>query len=138
MFFVWLIIVLLLSFLEAVTVSVVSIWFIISGIVALILSFFVDNIFIQFAVFVLLGVILLITTRKLVTKVLKVKDVKTNFDRVIGMTGTVTEDIKKDAIGEVKVDGKRWSAISTQDISKGEIVKVLKIDSTKLIVERVK
>ena len=52
------------------------------------------------------------------------------------MTGIVTEEIKKNSIGEIKVDGKRWSAISNMKILVGENVKVLKIDGVKLIVEK--
>ena len=52
------------------------------------------------------------------------------------MKGIVTMDITKDNIGEVKVDGKRWSAYSDTDISKGEIVKVLSINSVKIKVEK--
>ena len=52
------------------------------------------------------------------------------------MKGIVTENITKDNIGEVKVDGKKWSAYSDTDISKDEIVKVLSISSTKIKVEK--
>ena len=134
----WLIIILILSFLEAITVNVVSIWFIISGIVTMLLSFFIEDIFIQCAIFVILGVILLLTTRKLVTRLLKSDNVKTNFDRIIGMTGIVTEKIEKNKSGEIKVDGKRWSAESNENIEIGETVKVLKINSTKVGVEKEK
>lgn len=138
MFFVWLVIVLILSFLEAITVNVVSIWFIASGIVAMILSFFVEDIFIQFAVFVILGIVLLFTTRKFVKNILKGDDVKTNFDRIVGMTGIVTEKIEKNKLGEIKVDGKKWSAQANETIDDGEIVKVLRINSTKVFVEKEK
>ena len=52
------------------------------------------------------------------------------------MKGIVTMDITKDNIGEVKVDGKRWSAYSDMDISKGESVKILSINSVKIKVEK--
>lgn len=52
------------------------------------------------------------------------------------MKGIVTEDITKDNIGEVKVDGKIWSAYSDMDISKGEPVKILSINSVKIQVKK--
>ena len=61
---------------------------------------------------------------------------QTNLDRIIGMKGIVTEAITTNNMGEVKVDGKKWSAYSSNDISKGEYVKVLLIDSVKLKVEK--
>ena len=65
-----------------------------------------------------------------------IEDKKTNVDRIIGMRGIVTEDIIKDNFGEVKVDGKRWSAYSDTDILKGEVVRILSINSVKLKVEK--
>ena len=75
-------------------------------------------------------------SKKIYNKIKK-NNISTNIDRIIGMTGVVTEDITKDTIGEVKVDGKRWSAYSSDNINKGEIVKVVKINSVKLYVERI-
>ena len=54
---IWLGIIILLSIWEALTVGLVSIWFIISGIVSLILSFFKVDFTICFSVFVILGLI---------------------------------------------------------------------------------
>ena len=113
---IWVGIIIFLSILEASTVSLVSIWFIISAIVSLILSIFNASFVTCFAVFVILGLILMITTRKSMTKLLKVKKENTNIDRIIGKKGVVTEDITKNTIGEVKVDGKKWSAYSDEDL----------------------
>ena len=120
---------------ELITVGLVSIWFVISGIVAMILSFFIDNFVIQFGVFVILGVVLMLFTRKTLEKYFP-KPIKTNLDRVVGLEGIVTEEIRKDSVGEVKVDGKRWSAIADDEIKVGSIVKILHIDGVKLKVEK--
>ena len=135
MFYIWLVIIIVLGIIEAMTVNLVSIWFIISGLFALITSFIFDNFLIQFAIFVVLGVLLLITTRDILEKKLVSKE-KTNLDRIIGMRGVVTEDIGDLVIGEVLVDGKKWSAIANEPIKKGEKVKILKIEGVKLVVER--
>ena len=134
MFYFWLGVVIILGMLEAMTTGLVSIWFVVSGLVSLVLSFFVDNFLVQFGVFVILGVILMLTTRKTMLKYL-VKTEKTNLDRVIGMQGIVTENIEVNGIGEVKVDGKKWSAYAEKEIKVGSIVKILKIDGVKLKVE---
>lgn len=135
MFYMWLFIIILLGIIEAMTVNLVSIWFIISGIFALITSFVFDNFLIQFSIFVVLGVLLMIFTRKTLEEKLVRKE-RTNFDRIIGMKGVVTEYIDGINVGEVKVDGKRWSAISKEKLSSGEYVKILKINGVKLEVER--
>ena len=134
MFWVWLIIVVFLGILEATTVNLVSIWFVASGLVAMILSFFTDNVMIQFGVFVILGVILMITTRKYLNKLFGHKE-KTNLDRVVGMKGRVTETIPKDGRGAVKVDGKVWTAYANEEIKEGSFVKILEINGVKLKVE---
>lgn len=95
MTYVWLVAIIILGFIEAITEGIVSIWFVISGLLALIVSLFTDVFLIQFAIFVIVGIILMITTRSSVSKYLKVNPVRTNLDRVIGMKGIVTEDIKK-------------------------------------------
>ena len=133
----WLIIIILLSIIEAFTINLVSIWFIVSGIITLVISLFTNNIIIQIAVFILLGVILLLSTKNILQKYLTSKNEKTNYDRIIGMNGIVTEKITKNTIGEVKVDGKLWSAYADTTIQKDSIVEVLEINSTKIKVKEV-
>ena len=131
----WLIVILVLTFIEVITINLVTIWYVASAIVALIVSFFIGDFTIQLAIFVILGTIFLFTTRKTLNKFLKEKTTKTNIDRIVGMTGIVTEDIDKNKIGAVKVDGKEWSAYADKKIEKGKNIKVLEINSTKLRVE---
>lgn len=132
----WLVLVIVLSFVEIATVSLVSIWFVASGIVAMILSFFIEDTAIITTIFILLGIFLLVISRPIVNKLRSKDNEKTNLDRIIGETAIVTEDIKKNVVGEVKVDGKKWSAVSKEKCLKGDTVKVLKIDGVKLIVEK--
>lgn len=133
--YMWLIISIILGIVEILTVNLTTIWFVVSALVALFVSFFIDNFLIEMSIFVILGIILLITTRPLLNKLIKVKKENTNLDRVIGMIGVVTEDINKNSIGEVKVDGKRWSAISDKEIKKDTNVKILEVNGVKLKVE---
>ncbi|CDF12300.1 nodulation efficiency protein D [Mycoplasma sp. CAG:776] len=132
----WLIIIILLTFLEVATVNLVSVWFVMSAIVSLFTSFVIDSFYIQFAIFVCLGIVLMLLTRPYLVKKLTNKKESTNLDRVIGMEGIVTEEITKTKIGEVKVDGKRWSAISNELIKAGEEVIIERIDGVKLIVRK--
>jgi len=135
MFYIWLIIAVCLAILEMSTANLVSIWFVISGLIAMIVSLITDNVTIQITVFVLVGLLMMILTRKVVKKMIPEKE-KTNLDRIIGMEGIVTEKITKNHPGEVKVDGKKWTAVADKIIEKNSIVKILEINSTKLKVER--
>ncbi len=132
----WLAAIVVLTILEVSTVNLVSVWFIVSACISLFLSFITDSFLIQFAVFVVLGIILMITTRPILCRIIKPKDEKTNLDRVIGMEGIVTEDIKRGVVGEVKVDGKKWSAIASKSLKKDDLVIIEKIDGVKLVVRK--
>ena len=68
MFYTWFAIVVILGLLEVLTTNLVSIWFVISGIIAMIISLFTDNIGIQIIVFVVVGIILMPISRKLYKK----------------------------------------------------------------------
>ncbi len=136
MWILWLVIVVLLTVIEVSTINLVSVWFIVSALVSLFMSFIVDSFYIQFAVFVCLGLVLMLITRPILVKKLARRKVPTNFDRVIGMEGVVTEEITKFKMGEVKVDGKKWSAVSEEKIEVGEHVIVEAIDGVKLVVRK--
>lgn len=135
---VWLIIIIALAIIEIATINLVTIWFVASGIVALILSYFDTLFFTQFAVFVVVGILLLLITRKPLVKMLEKTKQKTNLDLIIDSEGIVTEEITKNNPGEVKVDSKKWTAVANKTIPKGKNVKVIKIEGVKLIVEEVK
>ena len=53
------------------------------------------------------------------------------------MNGVVTEKIGKNFDGEVKVDGKKWTAFADKTINVDSIVKVLEIKGVKIKVERI-
>lgn len=137
MFYIWLAIVVLLAIIEIFTVNLVSIWFVISGILSMITSLFITNVTIQITIFVIFGVLFMLLTKNTVKKIVPKKE-KTNLDRVVGMEGIVTKKITKNTSGEVKVDGKYWTATADKTILPDTIVKVLALNSTKLKVEIVK
>ncbi len=135
---VWLIVVILLVVIEAMTVNLVTIWFIISGIITMFLSFFLNDLISQFAVFVLLGILLMLLTKPAIEEMKKNKEEKLNLERIIGMEGVVIKEIKKNVVGEVKVDGKVWSAIADKKITVDSDVIVEEIRGAKLLVSKVK
>ena len=138
MWIVWLVVVILLVVIEAMTVNLVTIWFIISGIVTVFLSFFLNDLISQLAIFVLLGILLMILTKPVIEEMKKNKEEKLNLERIIGMEGVVIKEIKKNVIGEVKVDGKTWSAIADKKIPVDSDIVVEEIRGVKLVVSKVK
>ena len=134
----WMVVFLGLVFLELATINLVSIWFAIGALVSFIVSLYVEDITVQIAVFVAVSAVSLLLTKKIVKKIRTREPEKTNLDRVIGKIGIVTEEITKLEPGEVKVDGKKWSAISSKKIKVGSKVEILSIDGVKLNVKEVK
>lgn len=133
----WLIVIIILTILEVTTVNLVSVWFIISGIVSLITSFIYDSFILEFTIFVIGGIILMLITKPLLDKKLKRTSLD-YLDLLVGKIGRVTEPITPDSIGEVYVDGKRWSAIADEEIKKDENVVVLSLEGVKLRVRKEK
>lgn len=133
---IWFIAFVVLLFVELITVDLVSIWFVIGAIAAMITSFLTDSFIIQLVVFLVVSIISLIITRPFVKKFKSFDITPTNSDRVIGKIGDVVKDIKQNEYGEVKVFGNVWTATSDEEISAGSKVKVLKIDGVKLIVKK--
>ncbi len=138
MFMFWLLLFITLIIVEIVTINLVSIWFAIGALSSCIVSLFTDNVYIQFLIFTIVSMISLIITKPLMKKIKNKEHIATNLDRIIGKVGIVTLDIIPNSIGEVKVDGKKWSAISKSKILAGSTVKIIKIDGVKILVEECK
>lgn len=136
---IWLGVIILATIVEAETLALVSVWFIPSAAVSLILSFCGVNIGIQIAVFAVLSFILLIFSRKIFGKALHIKPVATNADSLIGERAVVTEDINNiEGKGAAKARGLEWSARSASgdDIKIGTVVRITGIEGVKLICKK--
>lgn len=105
---------------------------------AAILNYFNYDIQVQIIGFIILTIIFIILSRPIYNRLNKnIPDKKSNTERLIGLNGKVTEDINPHKSGFIKVKGEIWKAISEENISKGEIVEILKIDGVKLVVKKV-
>ena len=123
--------------LEAVTVGIVSIWFALGSICALIAALLGAPLWLQILWFVLVSIGTMILTRPIVKKYVNGKKQPTNADRVIGMKASVREAIDNLAgAGSVFCDGKEWTARSEDGsaIAAGSVVTVKAIEGVKLIV----
>ncbi len=135
----WLIALVALAVLEGVTVTLVSLWFALGALAALITSFFVDNIWAQFAVFLVVSLATLLVIRPLTRRYVTPSQVATNADRAVGAEGIVIQAIdNRKAQGQVTVSGAVWTARSESEevIPQGAQVRVLRIEGVKLIVTR--
>ena len=135
----WLVLAIVLGVIEAVTFQMVAIWFGLGALAAIIPALLGVGVWAQFAVFMFVSVAALSGTRPFVKKVLKLRQVHTNADSLIGQVGVVVLDSVEGEVtsGRVVVSGQEWAAC-TEDgmgLSKGDRVLIKKIEGVKLIVE---
>ncbi|MCD8160042.1 MAG: NfeD family protein [Clostridiales bacterium] len=136
---IWLVLLVAFSAAEAVTVGLVSLWFALGSLCALLLSLFIENIWAEIGVFLLVSVATLLLLRPLTNRFFSAKDRKrTNLDLVVGSDGVVLEEIDNlFARGQVKVGGQVWSARSQSGelIPADTVVTVLRIEGVKVFVQ---
>ncbi len=124
---------------EIINLSFLVFWFSIGALVAMIASFFIDNIIIQATIFLVVSTLLLFATKPFVNKILpKETFIKTNSFSLEGKVGKVVTDIEPlENKGQIKINGETWSAKSVDDrfIPKNTEVVIEKIEGVKVIVK---
>ena len=137
----WLIAAGVFFIIEMATIGFLVFWLGIGALLAMVTSFITDSILIQVIVFVITSTILLIFTRPLVNKFIKVpKETVTNAYSIIGKKAIVVKEINNvEGDGQIKVDGEVWSAKSNTDevISKETEVEIVEIDGVKAVVRKI-
>lgn len=137
MVFVWLFVIVAAIVLEASTVSLVSIWFVPSACISMILALCDVKLWIQLTVFFAVFLLLMMILRPVFKKNMGLKIVPTNADTLIGMQAVVIEQIDNlHAKGQVKIRGQVWTARSANEkivYEEDEVVTVVAIEGVKLI-----
>ncbi|MBR7161346.1 MAG: NfeD family protein [Clostridia bacterium] len=137
MVFVWLFVIVAAILVEASTVSLVSIWFVPSACIAMILALCGVKLWIQLTVFFVVFILLMLILKPIFKKNIGLKIVPTNADALIGMQAVVIEPIDNlHAKGQVRVRGQVWTARSSDgDVTfeEGQTVNIVKIEGVKLI-----
>ena len=135
----WLIAAGVFFIIEMATIGFLVFWFGIGALLAMATSFITDSILIQALVFIITSTLLLIFTKPLVDKFIKIpKEVKTNAYSIIGKKGIVISKINNiEGVGQIKIDGEVWSAKSAtdEDIPENTEVEIVEIDGVKAVVK---
>ncbi len=138
---VWFLLMVFFILLEAGTVALVSTWFAAGALGAMITALCGGALWLQFVVFLVISVVLLVSLRGLLRKYITPKQIKTNVDSVIGTEGLVTATIDNLAsTGQVKLGAMEWSARSTSGevIQPGERIRVDRVEGVKVFVTPVR
>ena len=122
---------------EAMTVTLVSVWFAVGALGAIIVALLGGGAVLQVTVFLALAVALLLSLRTVMRKHFTPGITRTNVDSVIGATGIVLTPVNNiAALGQVQINGVEWSARSTSGghIPAGALVKVDRVEGVKVFV----
>ena len=138
---IWLVIFVSMLVVESLGPTLVSVWFALGALVALIISFIPGVAWwIELIVFVVVSATALLALRPVFKHLLKRNVFKSNVDSMQGKRGYVTEDITYLVPGSVKLGDVKWSAVPQEKkdtFIKGEVVEVVAINGNKLIVKKV-
>ena len=138
---VWLALLLVSVVVEALTTSLVSIWFIFGCLVAAVMAQIGVPLVAQVVAFAIVSLLIMAVIRPIAKEHFNNKVVETNAGSLVGKKAHVIADIDNDlGEGKVTVEGMEWSARSSYDeakISAGETVIIKAIDGVKLIVENI-
>ncbi len=133
----WLVAMVIFMAAEAMTVTLVSIWFAVGSLGAILVALLGGGLVLQVTVFLALAVALLLSLRGIVRKHFTPRITKTNIDSILGATGIVVTPVNNiAALGQVQINGMEWSARSSDNshIAAGMLVKVDKIEGVKVFV----
>lgn len=135
----WFVLIIGAAVVEILTMDLTSVWFSIGALVAFILGIVGVNPIVQLLVFIVVSVALLLSVRPLAKNYFRTNIISTNSDRLVGKTAICTKPIEAGGRGEVKVEGKIWTAVANDAsaIDEGDKVEVLAIEGVKLIVVKV-
>lgn len=138
---IWLVIFVSMLVVESLGPTLVSIWFALGALIALIISFIPGVAWwIELIVFVVVSATALLALRPVFKHLLKRNIFKSNVDSLQGKRGYVTEDITYLVPGSVKLGDVKWSAVPQDKntvFNKGEVVEVVAVNGNKLIVKKV-
>lgn len=137
MVWVWVAVMALAAFIEAATPMLVSIWFSVGALAAMLAAYFGASLTVQLLLFVFVSIAALVGLRPLARRFIDPHIVPTNADRLLGGEAQVTETIDNDrAAGAVYIDGKTWTARSADDtvIPAGTQVRIERMEGVKLLV----
>ena len=133
---IWVILAIVFIILELTTNTFVLLWFGIGSVAAAVLNYLGFDIYVQFAVFAAVSVILILSTRKFAAKITPENTKKTTAERLIGKNAKVVRRIDDNSF-VVNVMGEEWSAHTNDSVDIGDTVKIVGINSIILIIEKV-
>ncbi len=132
---VWLVALIVFLLLEAVTATIVSIWFAAGALVALLVSLaWPGAVAVQVAAFLVVSAVALFALRPFAKRMMANRRVPTNADANIGKPAQVVSEIQPGRVGRVKLGGLEWAARADVVLPVGTWCRVQAIEGVTLVV----
>jgi membrane protein implicated in regulation of membrane protease activity len=141
----WLALTVIFSLLElACAFNLITIWFALSSFLMIFISGVTEmmdkhiRFRLHIGIFIGLSVLLFIFTRPIAIKKLRIGMQKTNADSLIEQEAIVTKKITKFERGEIKIQGKYWTAIAenNEELNEDDNCIVIRFEGVKAIVRK--
>ena len=135
----WIIVAAVALVVEIITLGLSSIWFTGGAIVAAIVGYLDGPLWLQIVLFIVVSTILLFAIRPFASKRLRIGEEKTNTDSLIGRVEKILTTVdNNEGTGMLKLGDVEWRAVSDDGsvIPEGTLVKIERIEGTKLFVRR--
>ncbi len=116
---------------ELIVPSLISIWFAISAVILMFLSYIIKDIQIQLLIFSIISIALILTTRLWVKKDKTNNKISSNIGDEVKIINKITENEY-----EIKYKGAIWTAISNENFDENEIAIIKEYKGNKIIIER--
>lgn len=137
----WCILGVVFVIIEMMTVSFFASFFAVGAVVAAIVSIWCDSILVQVVIFAVVSALAMFVGRPFLKKFFKTaEEVRpSTVNAMIGTRGTVIKEIGSAEVGQVKVNGETWTAVSdnNQIIAEGKVVEIVEIVGVKVKVKEV-
>ena len=137
---VWVVLIIVFLLVEGAVPGLVSIWFALGALSALIAALLGAQLWLQVVWFIVISVVALAATRPLAKKYVNSRTQATNADMLIGQECVVTEKVDQLAgTGAVSVSGKVWTARCADPgtiLEEGTVAVVERIEGVKLIISK--
>lgn len=128
----WTIVTVAMAVLEIIIPGLVTIWFACAGLVLVLISEMVKNSTVEFFIFAVMALFLVIFTRPVLKRWIEVKKKAYEGEG----SETVIENITEDGKYEVRFKGVLWTAISPYIFVKGEKVIIDGFEGNKIILKK--
>lgn len=128
----WAIVTVTMAILEIIIPGLVTIWFACAGLVLVLISEMIKNSTVEFFIFAVTALLLVIFTRPALKRWIEVRKKAYEGEG----SETLIENIKEDGKYEVKFKGVLWTAISPYIFVKGEKVIIDGFEGNKIILKK--